>query len=229
MDIKTIENEINNFNKKFFYETSVTVSDSIALIENNKFIIPKENYALVTELLNTTLKKFYSFDSSFKTPLLSKLDKDTVYLHQLYNKLQYSQNDIRNIFDTKFIYNSPTLSKLQYELNSLKQDYATPSQKLYKRFDKDLDKLLSIYFKKFSELFNEEKKYFQKTLLSILNSRTFYFDKLFWQAANRSTLIHKHLPKNINSTKTYIKYIMSIIHPYSDKFKALELALRIYK
>lgn len=229
MDIETIDKEIENFTELFFDDIAKRVDYNVALIEKYSLIVPHDNYTLLSDFLATTYKKFYSFDSNFKTPFLEKLYNDMSSFEKIYQSVKFTKNDINHIFETKFLNSSASITKFKQELELLKHDYSAQVQEIYKRLEQDIHKLIAIYKERFKEIFLEEYKYFFNAVLSILNSKTFYFDKALWIEANSSLHIMKHLPKNIYNTRDYLHYIISIIHPYSDKYKTYEIALRMYK
>lgn len=229
MNIETIDKEIEHFTQLFFHDIAQRLEYNVALIEKYSLIVPRENYTLISDFLATTFKKFYSFDPNFKTPFLEKLYNDVTSLEKMLRSITYSKNDIKQIFETKFLSSSTSITEFREELNLLKHDYSTQVQEIHSRLQRDINKLIAIYKERFEEIFHEEYEYFYTTLLSVLNSRTYYLDKVMWIEANASMSIHKHLPENIYNTRDYLHYVMGVIHPYSEKYKTYELALRIYK
>jgi len=61
----------------------------------------------------------------------------------------------------------------------------------------------------------------------------FYFDRLIWKSASESESIVRHMKirkmKGEFSSKGYLKFIMSMMRPYTDEYKYLEKCLKVYK
>jgi len=235
MDLKTIEDEIYEFTTAYFDEVADTVEGEIEFIENNNLYIPKENYTIVTDFLNTTLINFRVYDSKFMSSTLDKVHKDAKILQELYKNLKKRTEDIKNIFNTYFISSSPILTAFAKEIIAQKEkvEDSIEDRKLLKKLMLDFKELQNIYYEIFSEIFSEDKTYYTKGILEALNSKAFYFDKLLWKEALESDVIKRRLKslisENTPNTKNYLLYTTGLMRPYTKEYQYLQSCIRIYK
>ena len=235
MDLTTIEDEVYNFNKDFFYEISITTERCLNFIEQNHLHIPKENYTIVGEFLHNTLKNFRILDSTFMSPTLKKLDLDIRYLQSLYDETLKRSQNIKDIFESDFIVSSASFAPFAREiLKAQSVRNPTDEQRKTKRhLSQMMQELKDVYYTSFQEIFKDDKKYFLESLLLVLNSKTYYFDKLLWKEASASVVITKHFQvlkiKNKLNTRDYLLYTTGLMRPYTKEYQYLQSCLRIYK
>jgi hypothetical protein len=197
--------------------------------------MPKENYTIVGEFLQSTLKNFRILDSTFMSSTLKKLDVDIKYLQNLYNETVENSKNIKNIFDLKFITSSPSFSRFSKEFLKV-QSIKNPTDKQRiekKKLSSMFVELKEAYYSTFEEIFKDDKKYFLESLMLSLNSKTYYFDKLLWREAESSIVITKHFQvlkiKNKLNTRDYLLYTTGLMRPYTKEYQYLQSCLRIYK
>lgn len=235
MDLTIIEDEIYKFHRVFFAEVSEASERCLNFIEKNNLHIPKENYTIVGDFLNTTLKNFRVLDSTFMSSTLKKLNADVKYLSALYNETKEETKNVKEIFESEFIPSSVSFSRFARVVSNA-QSIRNPTdeqRKERKELSSMLSELKDIYYLTFKEIFNDDKKYFLESLMLSLNSKTYYLDKLLWKEASASIVITKHFQvlkiKNKLNTRDYLLYTTGLMRPYTKEYQYLQSCLRIYK
>jgi len=235
MNIQTIEDEIIQFNNTYFYETTQIVEGCLDFIQNNNLIVPKANYAIVTNFLAKMVKNFRILDSKFLTNCMSKLLNDIKILQSSYKELPKTQSEVLQVFKSEFIPFSPLLSSMAKELLELHNLKKKSEDEIayQKRVTANFKELKDIYYKMFIEIFNDDKNYFIKAIKEILNSKSFYLDKLIWIESEKSIVLKKHFKilkmQDRLNTKSYLLYTTEMMRQYTDEYKYLQSCLRIYK
>lgn len=233
MDIDTIRDEVSNFSQEFFQETSETIDKCVDFINEYDLYVPKENYTIVIGFLNSTLNNFKRMDASFMSSTLEKLSNDVKVLKELL--ISVKKVRIKELFETKFINTVPSIIALEKEIMTLKgvTQKTTEDIDLINKHMLDLKYLIRVYYDVFSEVIYEDKKYVKESLLEVLNSKTFYYDKVLWIEANNSEVVPiKYVnPQHINilNTKDFLLHTTGLMQPYSQEYKYLQSCLRIYK
>jgi len=236
MNINDVEDEIYGFCNLFFKDIDPIVEDGIALINDNGLVQPKENYRVLIEYLSTTLNHFKNLDYSVIDETLKKLHRDVLYLDKVYTIKKEQASNIEHIFKHKFLNKSPLFISLSANILKLKNtNNLSDEEKLsYKKLMREFQELEKIYYEVFQKIFVEDRTYFLNALLVILNTKTFYLDKLLWKQVCTSETIMKTLKgvsktnKCINS-KLYLGHRLNIIIPYSKDYKYLQKCLKVYK
>jgi len=235
MDYKIIEDEIYQFCEEFFYDISDISEENDDFIVNNKLRVPKENYAILNKFLQKTLKNFKILDQTYCTSTLDKLGRDLEQLCKVYDTVLKESINVRDIFESKFIATSPTLTNFAKAiLNYVELPEKTADEILsIKKMKKDYPKLKEIFFNIFEEVFGDDKRHHLLSLRSGINTKSYYFDKLLWKEADASVTIVKHfsirkLEGKLN-TKDYIVFTTAIMRPYTDEYRYLQKCLKVFK
>ena len=235
MDITIIEDEVSYFCADFFEEATIEVEEGIDFLEDNELEVPKENYTVLPNFLNTIIQRFRVLDSNFVSPLLEKVRKDMRTIQKILIPLKEHSKDIPKLFEEEFIPSSEVLSDLQKDLND-QRIRARGNADLKQRLDESeerYNKLKDIYYEVFSEMFYEDKKYYIESLSLILNSKAFYCDKLLWKEANESNFIKKHFQvqkiSTVLNSKNYLLHATSLMRPYTKEYEYYQSCIRIYK
>ena len=235
MDISIIEDEVSYFCADFFQDAVDEVEEGINFIEDNELEVPKENYTILPEFLNTILQRFRVLDSNFVSPLLDKVSSDMRTIQKILVPLRKHSANIPELFNTEFIDASEVLSDLKSDLNN-QRIRAKGNIELKNRLlesEERYEKLKKIYFEVFNEMFYEDREYYIGSLLYILNSKAFYCDKLIWQEANESNFIKKHFQvqkiATVLNSKNYLLHATSLMRPYTSEYEYYQSCIRIYK
>ena len=231
MNITTVENEIYEFNVAFFQKYVAATDEFAQLAVSHGLYIPKENYTLVSDFLNKLFSHFKTLDPKFFNPTLKKLYFDTVRLQQLLLSLELETQNPKTVFQNRFLPSSPSFGMLKKEIAKLK-NRSLPSLEEKQTLSALVDAsetIKKIAYRRFSALFYKDAKYLRHKLLEALNSKTFYFDRLLWIEARKSTVLSQHLKEIGFSTKEYILHSDDFLKTYTKNKNYFQNCLRIYK
>jgi len=235
MDIQTIEDEINLFNMNFFEDVAEVCEEGLDFISNNHLHQPKENYTLLYKFSNTLFSHFKSLDYLIIDDTLSKLQKDIFNLNYLYSNLKEMSSDIKNICTSQVLKKSKLIQSIEDQLQAYKKitNISVTERKTLKSHFSNYEKLRIVYFKLFKEIFIEEREYFLSSLLNILNTKIYYFEKLLWvKAAQSETILRSLKDISINGeigSKYFLAHKLKVIMPYSKDYIYFRKCLRIFK
>lgn len=235
MDMQNIEDEIDQFSVKYFQGYNTYLDDQFDFIQNNHLLQPKENYTIAIELLNKIAKHFQVLDIKFYSKTLKKLLDDIKNTQSVFDTFKQTSKLQKEIFTKEFIPSSPTLSKIAKTILELQNRKELDDEERLWLEDLKLGfkELKKVYFEVFSEVFHDELHYIHTSFMSILNTKSFYLDRLIWREARYSDIITKQYKVLIQAkkfnTKEYIVYTSGMMHPYSKEYLYLQSCLRIYK
>jgi len=235
MTTKMIEDEIAQFNDRFFDEYFELVDTNIDFIEAHKLYQPKQNYFLTYDFLMTTIKHFTNLDFRFINGTFEKLNRDVIIIHKQYLKLLENEKNISKIFKEYFLKNSPLFQEMFDGLMELQKSVALSEyeQETKEILNEHYREMKAVYYEYFTADILLINKDFIATLKSILNTKIYYLDKLLWIHAKESEIIN-HFLRTLKlgenpSSKKYINYRLEVTLPYSDNYKYLQKCARIYK
>jgi hypothetical protein len=235
MDIDTIQDDVATFTDDLFASSLSIIDNNFDFIDGNELIVPKENYLLVFDFLNITIKHFASLDHEFLSKTLKKLHRDINNLYKLYQTQKTQMGAIEEIFKTRFLKKIELFNQMQKSMTELKNatnldDEDRETIEIIKNQYKEMRK---IYFDTFRDDYMEQSKDIISSLEQILNSKIFYLDKLLWIHAIKSSAIWRSLKmlridKDINSKK-YLAYRLSVALPYTEEYRYMKKCIRVYK
>ena len=235
MTHETIENEIAEFNDKFFSKYYDLIDFNFDFMQEYSLHDPKENYFLTLEFLNVTIHHFTNLDFSFYKGTFKKLHRDINNLYKIYQKFQENEKNVEKIFDNNFLPRNNLFKDMHSSLVELQKPVMLDE---YERETKDVlnqhyKEMKEIYKEFFMEDFTATNKEVMNSLAVVLNSKIYYLDKLLWLCVLKSEIIMHTLKslkitKNISSKK-YIQQRLSVALPYSENYKYMQKCLRIYK
>lgn len=234
MNIDQIKNEVKFFNDNFFREDFELIDNGFYIIDGYGLKEPRKNYLFTFEFLNSTFKHFFSLDYQFASSTLVKLNKDINQVYKHYEDKKKYQDNIDEVFElflksnTLFIEMKTRLDKL--EGNRSLNDYDNETKDI---FTNHYTELKAIYFDYFKSNFFESYRYVLNSLKVVLNSKSYYYEKLLWRDAATSENINRkfkllHMQNSINSY-SYLLERLKLALPYTDESQYLEKCLRIYR
>ena len=235
MDYKTIEEEIYDFVDIYFDEELTLLEINLDFIEDNRLETPFSDYTFLHNFLKDILGKFKILDPNFISSSIIKLEDDIVQLEDTYNKFLDKTKDLKEIFQSTFVPKSAVLKsyasailKMQERAEKSSDDFVDLKHK-----KQNLKKLKEIYFPIFEDIMYENKKIIQNDYKTCINSKMFYLDRIIWKNAYESQSIVKHMKirkmEGEFSSKEYLKFIMSMMRPYTDEYKYLQKCLKVYR
>ena len=235
MDNKTIEDEVYDFIDEYFDEELALVETNLDFIEDNQLLTPTIDYTALHHYLSDILLKFKMLDTTFVSSTISKLNDDIKNMNEAYNQFLKKTSNPKEIFKSNFI---PTSLVLQDYAQAI-LDYQNSVDKSaddfvhIKHMKQNLIKLKEHYYPIFEDIFFDNKKNIQNDFRVCLNTKMFYFDRVIWDSASKSEIIVKHMKirkmEGDFSAKTYLRFIMSMMRPYTEEYKYLEKCLKVYK
>ena len=235
MDLNTIEDEICAFSAKLFKDVAFITEDGLDFIEDNQLHQPKENYTILFDYLSPIFNHFKSLDYSIIDNTLSKLYKDVHYLNKLHEEVKIKTNNSKDIFQKYILSKSPVISVLEQEINRGKKirNITIEEKKILKKHLTNFEALKKIYYEIFKEVFSEDREFYLFALLQIINTKTYYLDKLIWIQAAKSETIMRNFKSIITdqgiNSKIYITHKLKVIMPYSKDYENLQKCLRVFK
>ena len=236
MDINNIEDEIYEFSTLYFKDVHETVEDGIEFISSNDLFQPKINHVITIEYLFTVINHFKNLDYSIMCDTLKKLHTDVEVLHKLYTKKQEFLLDIDDLFKKKFVKKSKIMTTLASEIIKYQKakNLSYDEESVYKRLIQDYKELKAIYYFHFQNILTDEKRFYLGSMLSILNTKTYYLDELLWLRVPDSDIIMRSLKElkiedNKINSKIYLKHRLQVIIPYSADYQYLKKCLKVYK
>ena len=236
MDIKSIEDEIYDYCDFYFKDINGIVEDEMELIEANNLFQPKDNFIILFDYLNKVVGYFKNLDNAIMDGTLRKIYMDVNYLYKIYEKKKESSEDVKKIFENRFLKKSDIFKMLDIEISKYDENSDITSEERidYEKLTNVREELMAVYFESFEYIFTTERKYNLHTLLSIINTKIYFLDKFFWKEVNHSKVIMRNLKevenvdKGINS-ENYLKHRLKIMMPYSKDYLYLEKCLKVYK
>ncbi len=235
MDILAIEDEIYKFNDIFFKDCSSVVEDGLNFLEDNHLEVPKENYTILFDYLNPVFNYFRNLDYQAIGSTLSKLHLDVKYLNITYKDVRAKSLNIKEVYEKSIIKHSQILSTMSKEVNKYKNivNISRDDKRVLNQKVAEFTQLKKIYYESFEKTFTEDKRFFLSSLLKILNTKTYYLERLLWLEVSQSEIILNSL-KELQSdepvdSKAYLTYKLSVIMPYSEDYKYLQKCLRVFK
>jgi len=215
----SIDEEISDFVQELYIKIEEIAKKELYFIEINRLIIPKENYLFLFDFLDSLLNSFIKIDYEIETPLIKKLYQDIKLIQKLHHNYKDIHLDMYQIFNKRFLHYSNILRYLKRNLTDQKTR-------------DDYKKLKLLYYEKFLNQLEYKRKENSMMLLSVLNSKIFYFDRLIWKEANKSFKIEKYLDiigiqYSVNS-KEYLGFRLKD-EINSKNYLYLEKCLRVYK
>ena len=236
MDIENIEDEIYDYCDFYFKDINEIIEDEMELIEANNLLQPKDNFITLFDYLNKVVGYFKNLDNAIMDGTLRKIYIDVNYLYKIYEKKKESSEDVRKIFENKFLKKSEAFKVLDTEISKYDENSDITSEERidYEKLINNREELMDVYFEAFEYIFTTERKYNLHMLLSIINTKIYFLDKFLWNEVSHSKVIMRNLrevEKNDEglSSENYIKHRLKIMMPYSKEYLYLEKCLKVYK
>ena len=234
MDIDVILDNVEYYNAKLFDEAIGIVEDNLDFMDEFVAIEPDRNYILLLDFLNVTIKYFSNMDHEFYETTLRKLHRDVNNLHKEYMQQLKNRENIKEIFEKKFLKRVKIFSQIKEKIEELEESNSRDidDKARLKTMKSHYVELKNIYFESFQEEFLEQSRYVVHNLKKILNTKLYYLDQLLWIESNKSDTIWRTLKAQkvgeIFNTKEYLEYQLNIALPYSDHYFYLKKCLEVY-
>lgn len=212
-----IKEIIDEFFDDFFNEEYEVIRFNINFLENNNFQYQtKVDYIQLNRFIATSINTLKSIDANIIDPLITKFYKDIIYLNDLYKNFLTKTKSTDSVFKNNFLKTCGGVEGIYYRIQkSLNKDKnpVAPTQE-------DLNKLLNITKDDFLKEIKIKNRYYFTELKKIINTKSYYFDRLLWSDAKRNKAVLDFFKKNKNtdgeydeiSMKTFIKKYLKTIN-----------------
>ena len=195
----------------FFNDEYEVLRFNINFLESNGFVYQtKINYMLLNRFVSAAFNTIQANDIHVIDGLLAKFYKDVIFLNQFFKQFTEKSKDVTHIFKYAFVKANGGLESLYAKLNP---STSSPKEEELEHFE--------LYLKEeFLHCFTQERDEYGEALKRIINTKTYYFDKLLWFEARKSYAIKEFFKKarrtegDVNeelSTKIFIKQYLQTI------------------
>lgn len=216
---------IQNFIDDYFNDEYEVIKFNVNFLEANGFAYQtKIDYMKLNRFIAAAYNTIESTDTTVIDGLLTKLYKDIIFLNNYYKNFLEKSKDINGIFKHQFLksFNGcaglySVLSEKEAKKNSKKEiPLLEEEQNLFEDYIKE----------EFRNEFQNECAKYDENLREIINTKTYYFDKLLWTEARKSTPVKEFFKKSKRtnadiseelSTKIFIQQYMQTIDPSHAK------------
>ncbi|MDD4505241.1 MAG: hypothetical protein PHE60_02575 [Sulfurospirillaceae bacterium] len=203
---------VQNFNDEFFNDEYEVLKFNINFLESNGFAYQtKIDYMKLNRFIAAAYNTIESNDIQVIDALISKFYKDVVFLNSFYKNFLEKSKDAESVFKHFFLKFVGGMSEL----------YNLLSEKEKQKLSEEECAAFEDYIKEeFINEFKKERDDYEQHLRSIINTKTYYFDKLLWSEAKNSPAILDFFKKSKRtdgelteelSTKIFIKQYMQSI------------------
>jgi hypothetical protein len=196
----TLETIIDNFIDDFFSDEYEIVRFNINFLENNNFQYQtKIDFMKLNRFIASALNTIKSNDPHIIDGLIVKFYKDIVYLNDFYKEFLIKSKDAENVYKHKFL---KTVGSIEGVFVELTKDERKAGEKPRPPKNGELAEIEAFLKDTFSKHFDKASKYYSEELKRIINTKTYYFDKLLWSEAKRSIPIVEFFKKSKMSNST---------------------------
>jgi len=206
---------IQNFMDDYFNDEYEVLRFNINFLESNGFTYQtKIDYMKLNRFISAAFNTIQANDAQVIDTLISKFYKDVVFLNNFYKSFLDKSKDISAIFKHQFLKEYNTILGLYTFLE-------TKDGKKAKVLKEDeLNEFEEYVKEKFHFMFTQENESYSDELRTIINTKTYYFDKLLWHEAKKSFSIREFFKKSKRSdtdmgdelsTKIFIKQYMHTV------------------
>lgn len=206
---------IQNFNDEYFNDEYEVLKFNINFLESNGFAYQtKVDYMKLNRFIAAAFSTIESNDIQIIDSLLTKFYKDIIFLNNFYKIFLDKSKDVAGIFKHHFLKSLGGMEGLYTILNKKAQkNEPLPNEEEWRDFEDYVKEAFINEFKK-------EKDKYDENLRSIINTKTYYFDKLMWGEAKNSASLRDFFKKSKRtdgelteelSTKIFIKQYMQTV------------------
>lgn len=205
---------IQNFNDEYFTDEYEILKFNINFLESNGFAYQtKVDYMKLNRFIAAAYNTIESNDIQVIDSLIAKFYKDIIYLNSFYKNFLEKSKDISSVYKHFFLKPLGGLEGLYAHLNKEKKHPIKPNEEEWSAFEDYVKETFASEFKK-------EWDEYDQYMRSIINTKTYYFDKLLWNEAKKSSAIVDFFKKSKRaegelsedlSTKIFIKQYMQTI------------------
>jgi len=205
---------INDFLDEFFLDEHEILRFNINFLESNGFEFQTNiDYMRLNRFVGAAYNTILANDFRVIDILISKFYKDIVYLNSFYKKFIEKSKEPLLIYKNIFLKHHKGVSELAKIVYAKEKN----SKKLT---IEDYDNLDEYMKEEFLYAFEKDFDSYKEYLKTIINTKTYYFDKLLWKEAAKSASIQDFFKKSKReeeqlteelSTKIFIKQYLQTV------------------
>lgn len=205
---------VQNFNDEYFSDEYEILKFNINFLESNGFAYQtKVDYMKLNRFIAAAYNTIESNDIQVIDSLIVKFYKDIIFLNSFYKNFLEKSKDTNSVFKHSFLKALGGIEGLYTLLNKEKKHPIKLNEEEWAAFEEYVKETFTHEFKK-------EWDEYDKQMRSIINTKTYYFDKFLWNEAKKSTAIVDFFKKSKRtegelgeelSTKIFIKQYMQTI------------------
>lgn len=210
---------IQKFNDEYFNDEYEVLKFNINFLESNGFAYQtKIDYMKLNRFIAAAYNTIESNDIQVIDSLLSKFYKDIIFLNSFYKNFLEKAKDINSVFKHSFLKTCGGIEGLYLLLN--KKETSKGGKKETPLSEEEKSAFEDYVKETFANEFKKEWDDYGHHMRSIINTKTYYFDKLLWNEAKKSTAIVDFFKRSKRadgelmeelSTKIFIKQYMQTI------------------
>lgn len=190
----TIEAIVDNFIDDFFSDEYEIVRFNINFLENNNFQYQtKIDFMKLNRFLASALNTIKSNDPHIIDGLLVKFYKDIVYLNDFYKNFLTKSKDSESTYKHKFLKSVGSVEGIFVDIT---KDERKVGEKPRAPKAGELEEIEKFMKDTFAKSFEKSTAYYSEELRRIINTKTYYFDKLLWSEAKKSQSIVEFFKKS---------------------------------
>lgn len=206
---------IQHFLEDYFSDEYEVLKFNINFLESNGFAYQtKVDYMKLNRFIAAAYNTISANDNSVIDGLITKMYKDIIYLNSFYKNCLEKSKDPQTIFRYSFLKSCHGIEGLYHQLHDTNDTKNAPvSDAVLEEFESWVKEEFNIEFRK------EFEEYTQQLRL-VINTKTYYFDKLLWAEAHKSSSIVEFFKKSKRadgelkdelSTKIFIQQYMQTV------------------
>ena len=219
---------IQDFIEEYFSDEYEVLKFNINFLESNGFAYQtKVDYMKLNRFIGAAYNTIETNDVQVIDGLVSKFYKDIVFLNNFYKSFLEKSKDIPSVFKYHFLKSLGGLDGLHTKLSEKEAKRTGTKEILHNDEERNA---FELYVRdQFLNEFKKEREAYTENLRSIINTKTYYFDKFLWNEAKNSASIRDFFKKSKRtddditdelSTKIFIKqYIQTVDFSHAKDIK----------
>ena len=219
---------IQKFNDEYFNDEYEVLKFNINFLESNGFAYQtKIDYMKLNRFIAAAYNTIGANDVQAIDGLLSKFYKDIVFLNNFYKSFIEKSKDSAIVFKYHFLKSVNGLDGLHTRLSEKEAKRTGKKESL--RNDEERSAFGGYVQEQFLLEFKKERDEYAENLRTIINTKTYYFDKLLWNEARKSASIREFFKKSRRvdgdlteelSTKIFVKqYLQTVDFSHAKDIK----------
>lgn len=219
---------IEDFTQTYFNDEYEVLKFNINFLESNGFAYQKKvDYMKLNRFIAAAYNTIGANDVQAIDGLISKFYKDIVFLNNFYKSFLEKSKDISIVFKYHFLKSVGELDGLHTRLSEKEAKRTGKMEHLQN--DEERAEFGAYIKEQFFREFKKERDGYAENLRSIINTKTYYFDKLLWNEAKKSASIRDFFKKSRRidgdlteelSTKIFVKqYLQTVDFSHAKDIK----------